>query len=414
MLTWIREKFGKVMIGGIVALLSAVFIFYGVFSPKSTRGMGDGAVAGTVNGDSISIAEFNRAYARQLEFFKKMLGGAKISDDQLKNFHIRENVFQELARRTIMIQQASAMGYVPSNEEIREKILEIPAFQKDGKFDMATYKAVLDANSYTPASFEKMLRDDTAVEKWQDYFRNRVNVSEGEIRQNFISSEDKRNIKYVLLTSDTGKKDLKVSPEEVQKFLGDSAKANLAKTQFESRKETEFKGKTFDSVKDQIARDLIVSSNQAGIAKANDELAQKVLAVLTANKNSDAQVAKLLKPYGVDVKNTGMVGRETQYVPGLGEAKDLMADAFAEKSPIDPTQGGKVKKYDFPGRVLIAVVSETQKPDLTKLVSRHDTVAREIIAKKERTLFEAWLKVQTEKAKIDANPSVVGGNGQES
>jgi parvulin-like peptidyl-prolyl isomerase len=414
MLTWIREKFGKVVIGGIVAILAAVFVFYGVFSPKNTRGMGEGAVAGTVNGDSISLAEFNRAYTRQLEFFKNMLGGAKISEDQLKNFHIRESVFQELARRKIMIQQAEKLGYVPSDEEIREKILEIPAFQKDGKFDLAQYKQVLDANSYSVASFEKSLRDDVAVEKWQDYFRNRVNVSEGEIKQQFMSSEDKRDIKFVLITSDAGKKDLKVAPEEVQKFLADPAKLNLAKSQFESRKNTEYKGKTFDAVKDEIAHDVITSSQQSEIAKANQALAEKVMAVFTADKGSDAKVDQILKPYGVQVKNTGMVGRDTQYVPGLGEARDLLADAFAEKSPIDPAQGGKVKKYDMPGRVLIAVVSGNQKPDLAKLATQHDQVAREIVAKKERSLFEAWLKAQTDKAKIDVNPAVMGGAGEDS
>jgi hypothetical protein len=55
MLTWIREKFGKTIIGLIIGLLALVFVFYGVFSPKATRGIHEGAVAGTVNGDPISI-----------------------------------------------------------------------------------------------------------------------------------------------------------------------------------------------------------------------------------------------------------------------------------------------------------------------------------------------------------------------
>ena len=59
MLSWIREKFGTVVIGGIITFIAFVFVFYGVFSPKSTRGLHEGAVAGTVNGDSISIADFN-------------------------------------------------------------------------------------------------------------------------------------------------------------------------------------------------------------------------------------------------------------------------------------------------------------------------------------------------------------------
>ncbi len=60
MLSWIRVKFGTVVIGGIITFIAFVFVFYGVFSPKSTRGLHEGSVAGTVNGDPISISDFNR------------------------------------------------------------------------------------------------------------------------------------------------------------------------------------------------------------------------------------------------------------------------------------------------------------------------------------------------------------------
>src|SRR3954454_9073989 len=109
MLSWIREKFGTVVIGGIISFIGFVFAFYGVFSPKATRGLHEGAVAGTVNGDPISIAEFNRELNRRMEFFKN-LGGGKISDEQLKSFRIKEGVFHELANRKLMIQESQHQG----------------------------------------------------------------------------------------------------------------------------------------------------------------------------------------------------------------------------------------------------------------------------------------------------------------
>jgi parvulin-like peptidyl-prolyl isomerase len=409
MLTWIREKFGKLGIGAIIAVLAAVFAFYGVFTPKATRGMHEGAVAGTVNGDSISLDEFNRAYNRQLEFFKNMLGGAKLNEDQLKNFHIRESVFQELVRRKVMIQEAAKEGYLPSDEEVKDHILEIPAFQNAGKFDLDRYKQVLEANNYTPTTFETSLRNDLAAEKWQDYFRDRVNVSEGEIQQQYLANGDKRNIRYVLLTNEAGKKDIQVDPGEVQKYLADPAKLNLIKTQFEAKKNKEFKGKSFDQAKADIARDIILSTRMDDVKKANDKIADRVSAVMTVDKSSDAKVNKLLKSYGVEVKSTGMITRDTPYLPGIGEAKDLMADAFSDKSPIDAATGGKVKRYSSMNWVMLAVVSESQKPDLSKIGAEHDKLAHQIIARKERSLFEAWLKQAVEKAKIDPNPAVLGG-----
>jgi parvulin-like peptidyl-prolyl isomerase len=410
MLLWFREKFGKTVIGAIIGLIALVFVFYGVFSPKSSsRG---GAIAGTVNGDAITLGEFNRAYNRQLEYFKNMMGGAKISDEQLKSFHLREGVFNELVRRKIMVQEAEKQGNIPSDEEVREKIQEIPALQKDGKFDLASYKQVLQANNYSPASFEQMLRDDLSVQRWEDYFKNRVNVSEGEMKNQFLTSQDKRNIKYVLLTTEAGKKDVKVEPAEVQKYLADASKLNLVKNQFESKKNTEYKGKKFDAVKESIARDLIAGGKIDEIKKANDKIAKEVLPLLTASKSSDAQVNKILKPYGVVVKTTGMVNHEAPYLPGLGEAKAILADAFAEKSPIDPSQGGKAKRYDSAAWVAIAIVSESEKPDLSKLESQRPILMRQITARKERDLYEAWMKKVQQKAKIDSNPSVINPDAE--
>src|SRR3982751_2131010 len=105
MLSWIRGKFGPFLAGGIIAFIAFVFIVSGVFSPKSTRGLHEGSVAGTVNGDPISLADFNRSLNQRIEFFKNM-GGTKITEEQLKGFQIRQSVFQDLVIRKLMIQEA--------------------------------------------------------------------------------------------------------------------------------------------------------------------------------------------------------------------------------------------------------------------------------------------------------------------
>jgi parvulin-like peptidyl-prolyl isomerase len=407
MLTWIREKFGKTIIGLIVGLLALVFVFYGVFNPKTGRDVG---VAGTVNGDPITMAEYDRAYKRQLEMFKNMMGGANLSDAQLRQFRIGEGVFNDLVRQRIMVQEAEKQGNVPSDEEVRDQIRQIPAFQLAGKFDLNAYKATLDQNSYTPASFETMLRQDLAVQRWQNYFKNRVNVSNDEVKVQFLSSQNKRNIKFVLLTNMAGKHDVKVAPEDVQKYLADATKMNLVKSQFEAEKNKQFKGKNFDDVKDVIASDLIATSRVDEIKKANDRLAAEVLPMLTAEKSSDVKIDKLLKPYGVQVKTTGLVEADTQYLPGLGEAKDLMADAFADKSPINPSEGGKAKIYKSAAWSAIALVTEVEKPDLSKLESQRPLLMRTITSRKEKDLFDAWMKKMVDKSKIVANPSVINGD----
>ena len=405
---WARSKYGTIISGAIIGFIGFVFVVSGVFNPKSTRGLHEGAVAGTVNGDPISLTEYNRALNQRLEFFKN-LGGGKISDEQLKQFRVKESVFNDLVRRKLMVQEAKKQGLQASDEEVRDRIREIPAFQKDGNFDKTTYKQVLEANQYNAGSFERMVREDISTQAWQTYFQNRVKVADDEIRQQFLLTEDKRSIKYVLLTSEAGRQGVKVESAEIDKFLADPAKTNLAKGQFEAKKDNEYKGMTFDLVKTQIARDLLSGEKIEEIKKVNDKLGDQVVALLTGDKSSDGKVNALLKPYKVEVKSAGPVSLAGGAMwPGIGDAPGLTQDAFAPKSPIDSAQGGKAKKYVSNNWVLVAIVTETVKPNLAKLETDRGTLLRQITQKKQRELSEEWMKKVQSKAKIDSNPQVLG------
>lgn len=412
MLTSIRTRFGKIVVFTIIGLVTFVFVFFGVFSPKSTRGMHENAVAGTVNGEPIGIPEFRRELARRVEFFKNMSGG-KLSEEQLAAFRIRESVFNELARRKVLIQEASRYQIEPSAEEIRTRIRQISAFQKNGQFDFVTYKEVLAANNYSPSHFERMVREDAILAQWEVYFRNRLQVGQTEVEREFKAGNFKRGLKFVLIPPDAGRKSVVVSGEQVAAYLKDPAKLNLVKGQFEARKDTDFKGKKFEdaTVQAQLARENLSAENVSAVQKANDALAEKVLGLLKPEKGADAAVNAVVKGAGLTVKTTGLVASNARFFPGIGESKELVADVFKDQSPLDPKAGGKAKVYRLPQGTLVAIIMETTRPDQAKLESERETIARQILAKKSRTLFEDWLKKVSAKAKIDQNPAVVGENG---
>jgi hypothetical protein len=405
MLGWIREKFGAVVIGGIITFIAFVFIFSGVFSPKATRGLHEGAVAGTVNGDAISITEFNRELNRRLEFFKAIAGG-KISEEQLKMFRVREGVFQELVNKKLMVQEAGRQGLIASDEELRDKISEIPAFQKTGKFDLLTYRQVLEANNYSPTSFERLVREDISLQQWDSFFRDRVRVSNEEIKKEFLLKQDKRDLKYIMLTPETTQKNVSIDPSEVQKFLGDSGKLNIAKMKYEEGKKGPYKGQSFDQAKEGIARSVLASEKLGEIQKMNDQLADQVVAAMTAEKSSDAKVNQILKPYNIQVKATGWIVRQGFFIPGLGEVRDIASEVFATQSK----QGSKAKKYTLPGRTIVAVVTDVQKPEIGKLNVERDGLMQQIASKKSKELQQEWLKKLVGKAKVDTNSAVVGAD----
>ena len=405
MLTWIRGRFGKVIITVIVGGIALIFVFSGVFNPKATRGLHDASVAGTVNGEPVGIPEFNREYNRRLELFKNMAGG-KLTDEQLKMFGIKKAVFRELAQRRLMVQEAERQGLTASDEAIKGQIVSMPVFQKEGHFDVPTYKAVLQSNNYSPWAFEQLIKEDLSTQHWNDFFARQAHASDEEVRMEFRLNEEKRNLKYVLLTAESGRKGVQVTDSDVAVFLKDAGNLNKAKAQFETRKESLFKGKSFDEAKNQITREILAAEKVGDVQKINEKLSDEIAGLLSAGASAnEGKINALLKPYGVALKETGLVSQLAVSIPGLGEAKELARDAFSLRSPI---AGGKAKKYTLPGGTVIATILTAQAPDPTRLEKERPTLIHQIAQRKERELFEDWMKKLFEKAKIDVNEAVVG------
>ncbi|MFZ9596332.1 MAG: SurA N-terminal domain-containing protein [Bdellovibrionia bacterium] len=406
MLAWIREKFGKEVIGGIISFIAFVFIFYGVFSPKSTRGLHEGAVAGVVNGESISISEFNRELNRRIEFFKSMSGG-KITDEQIKQFQVREAVFQELVNRKLLIQEADRQGLQASDEEVKSKIQEIPQFSKDGHFDVKLYRDILAANQYSAGSFEKSVREDLSLGRWENYFKDHIRVSEGEVEREFKLKNNLRNIKYVLFTSESAKAQVNVEPAEIQKFLADSSKASLIAIKYERLKGSTFQGKTLDQSKEAIARDILASDRLDAIQKINDQQAAQAVSLLGLTPASDRKLNESFSGTGVEVKTTGEIGLKRGFIPGIGDVPDLVKDAFSMNSPIDLTAGGKPKKYTLAGRVVVAAVVGSKSPDLSQFGAQREVLFQELTAKKVKLVFDSWMKTLVAQGQVESNAAVV-------
>ncbi|MBI2712543.1 MAG: SurA N-terminal domain-containing protein [Bdellovibrio sp.] len=412
MLSWIREKFGTVVIGSIIALIALVFIFYGVFSPKSTRGLHEGAVAGTVNGDAITLSEFSRELNRRMEFYKSISGGAQLTDEQMKQFRLREGVFQELVNRKLMIQEAKRQGLTAADDDVKDRIQEIPAFRKEGQFDVTTYRSILEANNMTPGGFEKSVREDLSVQQWADFFKNRVHVSEVEIKREFQLTHDKRNLRFVLVTPEAVKGGISVTPEEIKKFLADPAQANVVQAKYEAGKGTLYKGVKLEDAKERIAKSILAENKTDEVQKKVEALAGQVLDLMSKNASApEAKLNALLKTHGLTTKTTGWINRKGSYVPGFGESKDLMAAVFDPNAPLDIKKGGHPKKFQSANRFLVAWVAESEVADLSKIESDRQALVQQISQRKSMELYQGLMKRLLDKAKIDSNPAVIRSEG---
>ncbi len=134
-----------------LALIIVTFLFFGVY-PSSTTGR----TVARVNDDIISYEEWNRSYQNLMETYRQIFkdqfneGFAKI---------LRNQALQELIQNRLLSQEAERVGIRISDDELRDSIRAIPAFNPGGRFDSKTYEYYLNRINMTPAVFEATQRE---------------------------------------------------------------------------------------------------------------------------------------------------------------------------------------------------------------------------------------------------------------
>jgi hypothetical protein len=113
-------------------------------------GFGDqpGSVVASVGDLTISQDEFKRAYENTYRFYKDKVPG------EFKDETIKQYVIEQLVDNRVWLIAAKNMGLTITEEDLRDAIMQIPEFQKNGTFDPEIYQRLLAANHLTPASFE--------------------------------------------------------------------------------------------------------------------------------------------------------------------------------------------------------------------------------------------------------------------
>ncbi len=161
----------------IIAFVGTIFLVWGRGAVNPT---GSNVIA-TVNSDVIPFDEYKKAYFRAVDTYKKIYKD-KYSDEMIEKMNLKKMVLNSLIEERIILNAASEIGLIVSNEEVYDVVSSMPAFQKDGRFDPAIYKKVLAANKYSPAAFEKNLKDDILKERTRRLIKESVGYSEGEMQ----------------------------------------------------------------------------------------------------------------------------------------------------------------------------------------------------------------------------------------
>ncbi|NUM87835.1 MAG: SurA N-terminal domain-containing protein [Bdellovibrionales bacterium] len=226
MLELIRTVFGKWFLLVVVALISVVFVVWGIF-PSGPSGGGNAEVA-SVGGQPILLGDLQNAVKRELDAYREM--GGDLPDAMIQS--VRQQALSGLVQQKLMFLEAKRLGLAASDAEVKTEIQKLPYFldKATKQFSPSLYRDILSRNNLTPALFEDSIREQLTNQRMVKFLEARIRITEGELEREFKVSGEQRELSFVRVTRESAIKKLSVNPADVKKLLADPSREEAIRT----------------------------------------------------------------------------------------------------------------------------------------------------------------------------------------
>lgn len=234
MLKLMRDSFQQLK--WILIVLVAVFVLF-VFVDWGAGGLGGGqanatqAFAARVNGETISLNEYARAYKNLEDMYRQMYSQqGQFTPEMAQAMGLPKQVLDSLVDQRLISQEGMRLNLGASPEEVRRKLLESSIFVRDGKFvGMEDYTRYVTGPLGYPsaAAFEEALSRDITLQKVQSAFENSIVISPKAAEAEYRRMNEAAKIRYVVYPAAREMANVSVTDAEVLAFF----KANQSKYQ---------------------------------------------------------------------------------------------------------------------------------------------------------------------------------------
>ena len=177
-----------------IAFIGAGFVGWGSYQYGSKAGS-----IGKVGDIEIGKAEFDMAYSDIYQRYNQMMQG-KLDEKKAREIGLAQQAFSSLATQALLLNLANEFGITVSDDELAQILAQIPAFQKDGKFDITIYEGFLKSRRLKAKTFEEVIHNETAIKKMLSLLNSEGLPFETDVFAAAISVSDK--VAYKVLTTD--------------------------------------------------------------------------------------------------------------------------------------------------------------------------------------------------------------------
>jgi len=202
-----------------LGLVCVAFVLF--YIPDFLRGSGaDAASSDTVakvEGREITSGEFRRTYQAQLQAYRSAYGN-NMSEQLLKQLGIDQQILQQMVDERAALAEADRLGISVSDEEVRQRIFTMPAFQDNGAFiGDVRYQQLLRMQRppMTPSEFEDNVRRGLAVEKLRASVTDWLSVPDNDLEREYRRRNDKVKLAVVSITADSFRPQVSATDAEI-------------------------------------------------------------------------------------------------------------------------------------------------------------------------------------------------------
>src|SRR5215467_1043174 len=208
-----------------LALVVLAFIVFYIPDILGLRGSGADATSGetiaSVEGRAITSGEFRRTYQAQLQAYRSAYG-SNMSEQLLKQLGIEQQILQQMVDEQASIAEARRLGIEVSDEEVRQRIFAIPAFQDNGHFiGDQRYQQLLRMQRppLSPTDFEDNIRRSLTVEKLRASLTDWLAVPDKEVEQEYRRRNDKVKLAVVSFMADKFRSQVNTTDQEIASYF---------------------------------------------------------------------------------------------------------------------------------------------------------------------------------------------------
>ena len=197
MITWMQrhKKYLVVTIWiSTIAFVGAGFVGWGAYDLNRDRA----ASVAKVGHRTISVQEFQSAYANHYNFYNNLLGG-KLTQEQAEQMGLNKIVMNTLVNQTLLLNYADEIGLVATKEDVKERLINNPNFQSDGVFNKDLYYSILKSNRINPSDYENGLEREILNSKLENFFKLAPSTKEIDLFISAFFMEDRLSITAVTL-----------------------------------------------------------------------------------------------------------------------------------------------------------------------------------------------------------------------